>query len=281
MIYNIREVDVMSLEFSVWSTFYHDLSPEEMLERFKKNGVNHIELSTNHGEMLLNRDEDIKKTGSEYGDFAKSIGVKIPQGHLWLGCRLVSNPDAVNILKRWIDLYEAIGIENMVLHLDVYNMEDKTIEWMHDANAEKLCEIAEYIENKKFYICIENLFRRGSDSIEQLLSILERVNSKRFGITLDTGHLNIVKTTSQREFILKAGDKLRAVHINDNEGKADQHLIPFGKGNTDFYEVVSTLKETGFNGIFNYELTGEVSCPLEIRDLKLAYIKKCYNYLMK
>lgn len=271
----------MALEFSVWSTFYHDLSPEEMLERFKKNGVDHIELSTNHGEMLLNRDVDIKKTGYEFGCFAKKLGVKIPQAHLWLGCRLVSNPDAVNVLKRWIDLYEAIGIENMVLHLDVYNMEDKSIEWMHSANVEKLCEIAEYIKNKKFYICIENLFRRGADSIEQLLSILERVNSERFGITLDTGHLNIVKTSSQRDFILKAKDKLRAIHINDNEGKGDQHLIPFGKGNVDFAQVVETLKEIGYNGIFNYEITGEVSCPLEIRDFKLKYIIEGYNYLMR
>lgn len=270
------------LNLSIWSGYYFDIPPEKALARLKKHGVSIIELSDDHGKMLIEREGEPYEIGKKFAAYAKELGVIIPQGHLWLGCRLVSNPDGVNILKRWIDLYESIGIQNMVLHLDVYNMNEKTIEEIHAANLEKLKDIATYIKGKDIYICLENLFRRGSDHVEQLLEVIRRLDSNQFGITLDTGHLNIVKTTTQRDFILAAGRHLRALHINDNEGNADQHLMPFGRGNVDFAEVVKALKEIGYKGIFNYELPGEaLNCPRPIRDRKLRYILQGYRYLIR
>lgn len=268
------------MKLSIWSSYYIELSPEDALARFKQNGISAVELSDEHGLALIERGDDVVATGRAFGEYARSIGMQITQGHLWLKCRIVSNPDALDILKRWIDLYDAIGIKNMVLHADVYNMEDRSIAEMHDANVEKLREIAAYIEGRDFHICIENLFRRGMDHIDQLLSLLERVGSDRFGITLDTGHLNMVRTTTQRDFILTAGEKLRAIHIADNEGAADQHLMPFGRGTVDFVEVVHALREVGYGGVFNYEIPGENHCPLPVRDMKLKYIIDGYNYLM-
>lgn len=270
----------MAMELSVWSSYYLELTPEEAIARFKQNGINAVELSDEHGLALIERSENVQQTGRAFGEYARSIGMQITQGHLWLKCRIVSNPEAVAIVKQWIDLYEAIGIKNMVLHADVYNMEDKSIEEIHDANVEKFREIAAYIEGRDIHICIENLFRRGMDHIDQLLSIISRVSSSHLAVTLDTGHLNMVRTTSQRDFILTAGDKLRAIHIADNEGAADQHLMPFGRGTVDFVEVVRALREVGYQGVFNYEIPGENHCPLPVRDMKLKFIIDGYNYLM-
>ncbi len=268
----------MAMELSVWSGYYHDLSPEEAILRFKKCGISAIELSTEHGEMLLERGDSVS-VGKAFGQFAVEQGIQITQGHLWLQARIVSNPEAVSVLKRWIDLYTEIGIRNMVLHMDVYNMEACSIEEMHNRNVEKLKELAEYIRGRDVYICLENLFRRGADHIEQLLEVIDRVDSPRFGITLDTGHLNMVKTSSQYDFILTAGKKLRAIHIADNDGSADQHLMPFGRGTVDFAEVVRALREVGYEGVFNYEIPGENHAPLPIRDKKLLYIRDTYRYL--
>ena len=57
--------------------------------------------------------------------------------------------------------------------------------------------------------------------------------------------------------------------------------MPFGGGTVDFAEVVSALREVGYCGMFNLEIPGERSIPLELRDAKLAYIKRSYDYLMK
>jgi sugar phosphate isomerase/epimerase len=152
---------------------------------------------------------------------------------------------------------------------------------MHDRNVEKLRQIADYVGGRGFHICLENLFRRGAERIEQLQSVIARTGSDCFGITLDTGHLNMSRTDTQRDFIRKAGGMLRAVHIADNEGAADQHMMPFGRGNVDFAEVVQALREVGYQGPFNFELPGEINCPMEIREAKLDYIRSIYNYLMR
>ena len=64
----------------------------------------------------------------------------------------------------------------------------------------------------------------ASQQKAELLSIIERTGSDRFAVTLDTGHLNMARTTTQRAFILRAGDRLRAIHIADNLS-ADHKLL--------------------------------------------------------
>ena len=271
----------MAFELSVWSSFFVELSPEDAVLRLKQNGYDAMELSDEHGLMLLNRDEDVVKTGKAFKAFADNVGMKISQGHLWLYCKIVSMPDAAEILKKWIDLYEAIGIENMVLHGERMGLEEKTVDEVIDINVEKLRPVAEYVKDKQIYICLENLNGHGLNSADNLLTLIERLGSDRFAVTLDTGHLNLSKMSSQRDFILKAGKHLRAIHIADNEGLTDQHMMPFGRGNVDFFEVVKALKEIGYQGIFNYEIPGERHCPPAVQDMKLQYIRQTYAYLME
>ena len=45
--------------------------------------------------------------------------------------------------------------------------------------------------------------------------------------------------------------------------------------------MVKTLKEIGYDGLFNYEVPGECVCPMEIRAHKLQYAKAMFEYLMK
>ena len=79
----------------------------------------------------------------------------------------------------------------------------------------------------------------------------------------------------------KAGHRLHALHIADNEGKTDQHMMPYGRGNVDFAEVVAALREVDYHGLFNLEIPGERLAPLPVLGYKLEYIRKCYKYLME
>ena len=101
-----------------------------------------------------------------------------------------------------------------------------------------------------------------------------------FGVCLDTGHLNLHEDRDPYRFIISAGNRLHALHIADNEGASDQHLMPFGRGSVDFSAVVKGLREIGYEGLFNYEIPGERNAPLAIRGYKLQYIKQCYDHLM-
>ena len=78
---------------------------------------------------------------------------------------------------------------------------------------------------------------------------------------------------TQGEFIRLAGDRLIALHINDNDASRDQHLMPFGMGNVDFKDVMRALRDIGYRGLFNLEIPGERRAPLHLRRVKLDYLK--------
>lgn len=273
------------MKLSIWSGYYHDISPEEAVERFIANGIFCSELSDEHGNQLMSRSDDVVKVGSEFADFLHARCFEISQGHLWITARICADNSALEKLFKWIDLYEAIGIKNMVLHCD--DLLDMTLSKSEkmEMNVDKLRLLASYIEEKPISICLENLGYYPQAElvwmdkyVEDLLSVIEQVGSTRFGICLDTGHLNL-NNQSQREFILKAGNKLKALHIADNNGLSDQHLMPYNRGNIDFKEVMQALEEIGYTGTFNLEIPGEIRIPIELRDAKLSYIIACYHQL--
>lgn len=266
---------------SVWSSYYIDLSPEDMVLEYRKYGYNHCELSDEHAAALLERG-DPRKTGAAFRAFAAAHGLAFTQGHLWLGCRICA-PDRAEVmttLRRWIDLFEAAGVKNAVLHCDGASFPEGTGEAEKvRKNIEVLKELAAYLEGRDVTVCLENLtgFTRTAG---ELLEIIRAVGSDKIGICLDTGHLHIAGG-DPAAFIREAGSCLKALHIADNEGKTDQHMMPFGRGTVDFSGVIPALGEVGYTGPFNLEIPGERLCPREIRGYKLEYIKKTYDYMVR
>lgn len=268
----------MDAKLSVWTAYYIELGPEDSVLELKKNGVICAELSDEHGLMLLERGEP-KVVGAQFREFLEKENFTMTQGHLWLKVRLCTDPDAVPRLLQWLELYETIGIENAVLHCDsMYERADLTEEQIYARNVEVLRQVQELSKGMKIRICLENLGKICRDA-DSLVAIVDQLDPDRFGICLDTGHLNMCDQ-SQQEFIMKAGHRLHALHIADNEGERDQHMMPFGRGNVDFAKVVAALREVDYNGLFNLEIPGERMAPLPVRGYKLEYIRKCYDYLM-
>ena len=50
------------MKLAIWSNYYHELSPEDAVREFIKNGIYASELSDEHGAMLLDRDDDVVAT---------------------------------------------------------------------------------------------------------------------------------------------------------------------------------------------------------------------------
>ena len=76
------------------------------------------------------------------------------------------------------------------------------------------------------------------------------VNHPLFHSCWDTGHANI--EGSQYDEIVTLGSDLYAIHLNDNRGAQDEHIIPyFGTLNLD--EVMHALKDIHYKGPFTFE----------------------------
>ena len=95
-------------------------------------------------------------------------------------------------------------------------------------------------------IAFENL--RRPDYIDY---VFENIDSERFKLCYDTGHENCFSKTDMLE---KYGERLIALHLHDNLGSHDDHLIP-GDGEIDWQDVARKIKNTGFCGSVTLECT--------------------------
>ncbi len=269
------------MKLSVWSSYYFDLSPEDTLRELKAHGYDYCELSFEHSYTLMNRG-DIKEEGKKFAEFAKELGVELSQGHLSYEAK-PCKPEGMEFLKKQIDLFQAIGIKNAVLHLDSFEWKNGlSREEMVDQNHKALKELLDYISGTDMVICLENLLNEHIvNSIEDLMYFIDSFNSENLGICLDTGHLNLTDKDQVR-FIRTGGKHIKALHLANNDGySGDQHLMPYTCGNVDFVSVIREMKKLGYEGLYNLEIPGERSAPLEVLGYKLDYIKKMFDYLDK
>ena len=72
------------------------------------------------------------------------------------------------------------------------------------------------------------------------------------GACYDFGHANLVGGF-HREDLLILGKRLKAVHINDNHGQKDEHLLPF-LGTVNWATAMAALAEIDYTGPLTYEI---------------------------
>jgi len=257
----------------MWTSYLHELSPEEMVRQFAEKGWTHLELSTEHGLALL-QTGDPEATGRAFREFAGDHGVALPQGHLWLKCDIAAIDQAreLEALLPWLDLYLGLGIQAAVLHPG--GKERRTRgdgpASIHEAQVHALEHVAGRVRGSDVCICLENLAVRADAA--HLLDLIHEAGGRNLGICLDTGHLHMAGG-HPADFVREAGLHLKALHIADNEGSVDQHLMPFGRGTVDWSGFVQELGEIPYQGLFNFEIPGENRCPMPVRLAKLDYIR--------
>ena len=261
------------MKLAMWTSYLYDLQPEDMVARFSERGWTHLELSDEHAAELLTRG-DPESTGRAFAALAEGLGVRVPQGHLSLSMDITSGTpaDALESLKPWMDLFLGVGIRAGVLHWGGKALRESGHgpEEIKEARVAVLSALADYLGGTDLVVCLENLADIGDAS--PLLDLIAAVGGTNLGICLDTGHLNLAGGTP-REFVRQAGPALHALHVADNEGKTDQHLMPYGRGTVDWEGFTQSLRDADYKGLFNFEIPGENRCPLPVRFAKLDYIK--------
>lgn len=116
-------------------------------------------------------------------------------------------------------------------------------------------EIAELNQDYGLDLLIEPAHRFETNlilTVEDCLRMLDELGSDRFGVLLDTGHAH-VNGEEFAEIIPRCKGLPFHIHIDDNDGSADQHLQP-GEGTIDFNVLARVLKESGYTGYISAEL---------------------------
>ncbi len=86
---------------------------------------------------------------------------------------------------------------------------------------------------------------------EEMFAFIREANIPRLHICWDVGHGN-VQGRNQYDDIVAMGAELRALHVQDNYGSEDSHVMPMG-GTTNFDNVLRGLLDCGYRGDFTFE----------------------------
>ena len=273
----------MKFKCSVWSDYFNFLPVEESIDKLAAAGFSYAELSINHTQTLLQRGSDHFKTGLSLREYISDKGFVIPQGHLSFK-KTLCNATALDDLKREIDLFLGVGIQNAVIHANGgANLDEQA---RFECRVQALSELSQYIKGTTIRLCLENL---GSvpetHTVERIRKFIDAVDSDQLKICLDTGHLHLVNgrgqaQLSQGDFIRQAGKDLCAMHITNNSGGGDDHLMPFSsRYGVDWKDVITALNEIEYDGLFNLEILGENKAPMPILEAKLTYIRQMVSYM--
>lgn len=84
--------------------------------------------------------------------------------------------------------------------------------------------------------------------------MIKILKSEKFGILLNTGHTNI-NGENLYEAILESKGILLHIHLDDNKGDFDTHIVP-GAGNIEFKPILKALKKIEYRGFITIELGG-------------------------
>ncbi len=131
-----------------------------------------------------------------------------------------------------------------------------------ELNLRSLRWLLRYAEEYGVDMLIENV----PDSMPYLLvsaedfELLYEELEQPMGMVLDVAHANLNGEIA--EFVRRFRDRIRHVHVSDNDGEADQHL-PIGDGVIDWERVMALLRGSRFSGWVVVESYSDVRRSLD------------------
>lgn len=158
-----------------------------------------------------------------------------------------------------------------------------------DQNAAFVRRLLPVAERLGVGIAMENLPDSGARSRgarrwygavpEELIELVDTFDHPLVGICWDTGHAQL-QGLDQGQSLRAIGSRLQALHVQDNDGVSDQHLLPF-HGTVDWSAVMAALAAIAYPGAFTYEVHRAIRVlPDALRDAGLRYAHAVGQYLL-
>lgn len=149
-------------------------------------------------------------------------------------------------------------------------------------------------------ICLENIYTSIDGRVVEgpccdarlLADRIDKLNDtfrgEVFGACFDTGHANLIKIDFE-DFLTTLGDRLKVLHIHDNNGIADLHQIPFtfsssprNQITTDWAGFIKGLKNINFDKALSFETAPVLQAfPPELKEEVLKFIAEIGIYFAR
>ena len=251
-------------KLSIFSWFGFPIPMEERFKLIKEVGFD--------GVLLWRSDEYAEVDGDKslHPELARRNGLFIENIHTPIfrnNCLWKDSIDGDALEKTLLDCIDdckRFEIPTAVLHITNGNNPPP----YNHIGLNRIKHLIEAAERNNVNITLENLRRP-----DYLDFVFTHIHSSRLGFCYDSGYENCY--TKGTDLLSKYGSSLMALHLHDNDGTDDQHLIP-GEGLIDWSVVKKKLCEVNYSGAIALEVTNEFSKNIEDKEPE-TFLKRAYE----
>ncbi len=244
----------MELGIGYW--FGYPSFPEERTYLLKNHGFQTVSLHwTNEYEAVTGKKETVYEALSAQGIATSSFHLSYDRAHLlWeegeLGIRYRKN------VMLAIEDAALRGVPIVIMHTNGKTFSPMSIHYLED--------IIDAAQKVNVQLCLENLQKE-----DNLANILHHFEGQNLAVCYDAGHANIRPCP----FPVSNNTNIRYLHLSDNHGLEDEHLIP-GRGTVAWDSVVYQIQSLK-------DIVGiaEVHAPLQTRDAAESYLDDVVSQL--
>ena len=205
------------------------------------------------------------------GKIFRSYGIPVTQTHAPFHFSDFADPVAYQeriypTIVRSVEVSAAMGALIIVVHPLHYMTYAGHEEEIFCLNMDFYRSLIPVCKNCGIKVAVENMFqrdpRRGHivhdtcSRAEEFCRYIDTLDSEYMVACLDVGHVGLPAQADEAwDVIRKLGhDRLKSLHIHDNDYKDDRHGIPYS-GKIDWDQVTKALGEIDYSGEFTYEIS--------------------------
>ncbi len=237
------------------------------VEIIKKAGFDALDYSMfrmNEGSCPL-CENGYREYAKELRDFADSLDIPFVQAHAPFPSYNAGDPAYTKMItpyiKRSIEVAGILGIEHLIIH-PVSPTQKPHDEELKAFNLSFYRSLLPYAKEYNVKICLENMWgrdkRRGyivpnvCSLGKDLAEYVDALDSPYFVACLDLGHCGLVGEEASDAIRVLGKERLKALHVHDNDFKSDSHTLPF-LGKMDWNGITAALRDIDYEGNLTYE----------------------------
>ena len=209
---------------------------------------------------------DWRKLVEERKAFCDANGIKFNQSHAPFSFAWADENIRENIAKprveQSLEISAMMGVDIVVvhpLHWMPYLGHEKEINELNIAYYKSLVPLAKSLGVR---IALENMWQREvkrkcictdvAGFAKDHADLIDAIDSEYVVACLDVGHCSLVGEEAEDTIRILGHDRLKSVHLHDNDYQGDRHTIP-GLGQMNWDNIMKAFEDINYDGEFTYE----------------------------
>ena len=210
----------------------------DALRKIARAGFSHVHWGHEGGGYYLYSVHEMLRIREWCDEFALCVkGLHASGGEKYSDLKDYTSPDdftrlaGVELLRNRVDLAHILNAEAIVIHLvpswQRIEQEEGYLDGFLRPVLRSFDELEPYCKTRKIKICVENHSGRPDLNCRLFDALYERYDKDFMGLCFDTGHANLHCKENHVEYAEHYSDRLFMIHIHDNHGEKDDHILPF------------------------------------------------------